>query len=145
MVYISSRAQGEGPIHARMTYLCSPLTLSILDGIGRGHFQEVENPSHISCGQCPLGRTAVTDGGLFPVRKCLFLLCVASTQGGHPQSSPLCVGGAVGVFAHPRYITWSNPRPLCGFSTPQGPHSQVRSRRLLRPSSNTKTLHDFIT
>src|SRR3981081_3679824 len=24
-----------------MTYLCSPLTLSILDGIGRGHFQEV--------------------------------------------------------------------------------------------------------
>src|SRR6266849_6697513 len=67
-----------------MTYLCSPLTLSILDGIGRGHLQEVEKPSHISCGQYPLRRTAVTDRGLFSVRKCHSFTMHGSHSGGPP-------------------------------------------------------------
>jgi len=70
-----------------MTYLCSPLTLSILDGIGRGHFQEVEKPSHISCGQFPLGRTAVTDRGLFSVRKCHSFTMHCTNSGGPPSVS----------------------------------------------------------
>ena len=54
---------------SRMTYLCSPLSPPILNGFGRGHFQEMEKPSHISCRQYPLGRTAVTDRGLFSILK----------------------------------------------------------------------------
>src|SRR6266849_3741476 len=65
-----------------MTYLCSPLTLSVLDGIGRGHFQEVEKPSHISCGQYPLGQTAVTDRVLFSIRKCHSFTMYCSNSGG---------------------------------------------------------------
>src|SRR5712691_9371023 len=67
-----------------MTYLCSPLSVSILNGIGRGHFQEVEKPSHISYGQYPLGRTAVTDLGLFSVRKCRSFTMHYSNSGGPP-------------------------------------------------------------
>src|SRR6266849_8134882 len=67
-----------------MTYLCSPLTLSILDGIGRGHLQEVERPSHISCRQYPLGRIAVTDRGSFFVEKCHSFTMYCSNCGGPP-------------------------------------------------------------
>src|SRR3981081_4180513 len=70
-----------------MTYLCSPLTLSILDGIGRGHFQEVEKPSHISCGQFPLGRTAVTDRGSFSLRKHHSFTMHCTNSGGPPTVS----------------------------------------------------------
>src|SRR6266852_6168718 len=67
-----------------MTYLCSPLTPLILDRIGCSHIQEVERPSYISCGQYPLGRTAVTDRGLFSVRQCHSFTMHGSNSGGPP-------------------------------------------------------------
>src|ERR1700709_2768253 len=89
-----------------MTYLCSPLTLSILDGIGRGHFQEVEKPSHISCGQFPLGRTAVTDWGLFSVRKChSFTMRCTNSRGPPTVSSSMWWGHHRGVALPVEYST----------------------------------------
>jgi hypothetical protein len=83
-VYFHSQAQWEVPAMFQITFLCSPLSLPILDGFGRGHFQEVQKPSHISCEQYPLGRTAVTDRVLFSVRKrhSFTILCIYS--GGPP-------------------------------------------------------------
>jgi hypothetical protein len=54
---------------SQMTYVCSPLSPSILNGFGRGDFQEMEKLSHIFCGQYPLGQTVITDWVLFSVPK----------------------------------------------------------------------------
>jgi hypothetical protein len=92
--------QGEGYSMLRVTYLRSPITLSILDGIGRGHFQEVENPSHISCGQYPLGRTAVTDRGLFSVQSCHAISMRRTYSGGPPTVLAPMWWGRQGGIGH---------------------------------------------
>jgi hypothetical protein len=86
---------------SQMTYLCSPLSLSILDGFGRGHFQEKQKPSHISCGQYPLGRTAVTDQVLFSVRKRYSFTMHCIYSGGPPTVLALMWWGRRGGVGPP--------------------------------------------
>src|SRR6266849_319435 len=97
-----------------MTYLCSPITLSILDGIGCGHFQEVEKPSHISCVQCLLGRPAVTDRGSFSIRKCYSFTMHGSNSGGPPTVlAPMWWRRCRGVYPPGLYYTKITLVPQC--------------------------------
>jgi hypothetical protein len=98
---------------SQMTYLCSPLSLSILDGFGRGHFQEMQKPSHISCRQYSLRRTTVTDRVLFSVRKSYSFTMGYIYSGGPPTLLALMLWGHRGGVGLPVvYYTKETLLPL---------------------------------